>query len=442
MKKILILGSGLISKPFIRYLLQKSIYKITVASKNALEVKEFFKDFTKILFIKFDSNNLTELNKLININDVIISILPSEYHVSVAKLCLKNNKNFITASYMTKEMESLDVEVKAKGLIFINEIGLDPGLDHMISMKMINSVHDNEGEILQYYSYCGGLPAPEDNNNPLGYKFSWYPKGVILALKNDVRYLDNDSIIALKQNEILLKSFMEDIDGLGRFEVFPNRDSVIYKEIYNIKKAHTIIRGTIRYAGWSNIFYNILSLGLAEDSIIPYISRVSYKTLLGYLVKMKNNNIAQSAADYLNIDVNSDVIKCFDWLGLFSNDSIPDYETYIEVLCHRLQEKLFYAFGEKDMIILKIKSIIENKDRSKDLITSTLIEYGEPYGDTAMAKTVSYPLAIVTTLIAEKKISLKGVHVPSRKEIYEPVLNELGKFNFFIKEEKKRIASC
>jgi saccharopine dehydrogenase-like NADP-dependent oxidoreductase len=343
-----------------------------------------------------------------------------------------------TTSYVSEGMKKLDEEAKSKGLLFLNEIGVDPGIDHMSAMKIIDEVHDEGGKILHFYSYCGGLPAPEDNDNPYGYKFSWSPKGVVLASGNPAKYLENGKLVEIVGKDLFLNKRLDEIEELGTFEVYPNRDSMPYQDLYGLKDAQTVMRGTYRNVGWCDTLKKIVDLGLIDETPKENLKGITYKQMMAALVgASEDEDVTGKTAAKVGLSKDDEVIKRLEWLGLFSDDPVPDYDNNLDILSERLQEKLYYKEGERDMLILRHKFIVENKDKSRDMITSTMVDFGIPKGDTSMARTVSLPLAIGVKLMAESKINLTGVHIATKKEIYDPVLEELEKLN--IKMVEKRV---
>lgn len=438
MKKILVLGAGLVSRPGVDYLLGQKNLTVTVASRTVSKAEKLVKGHNNGRAAAVDVENDRELAALISNHDIIVSLLPWIHHVKVANLCLEHEKHMVTTSYVSEGMKRLDQPVREKKLLFLNEIGVDPGMDHMSAMKIIHEVQAAGGEILHFHSYCGGLPAPEDNDNPFGYKFSWSPRGVILASRNSARFLENGKIVEIEGKALFLNYKVEEIEGLGKFEVYPNRDSVPYKELYGLKDAQTVIRGTYRNLGWCDTFKKIVDLGLVDETPLSNLKGSTFKKMMADLIGSPSQlQIKEDTAGKLGIPVNSEIIKRFEWLGLFSDDIVGDFDNRLDILSQRLQDKLFYKEGEKDMLILRHRFQVENKDKSKDLITSTLIDFGIPGGDSSMARTVSLPMAIATRLVAEDKISLKGVQTPVHREIYEPILRELETLN--IKMVEKRI---
>ncbi len=438
MKKVLILGAGLVSRPGVTYLLQDKELVVTVASRTVSKAEKLVSGFENGIAREINVENQDELEKLIQENDIIVSLLPWVHHIKVANLCLKNNKHMATTSYVSEDMKKLDHEAREKNLLFLNEIGVDPGLDHMSAMKIIDEVHNEEGEIIHFYSYCGGLPAPDDNDNPFGYKFSWSPKGVVLASKSSAQFLESGEVVNIEGKDLFSSYRMEEVEELGTFEVYPNRDSLPYKDLYGLKNAQTVLRGTYRNPGWCTTLKKIVDLGLVNDTPNEKLKNITYRKMMANLLGVEDNeNVINEVAKKLSLDKDSEVIKRLEWLGLFSEEPIPDYNNLVDILSHRLLEKLLYRDGERDMILLRHKFIVRNKDGSQDLITSTLIDFGIPRGDTSMARTVSLPLAIGVQMMAHDQIPLTGVQIPITKTIYEPVLTKLEELG--IKMMEKRV---
>ena len=426
MKKILVLGAGLVSRPGVDYLLKQKNLTVTVASRTVSKAEKLVMGHANGRAAAVDVENNRELAALIRDSDIVISLLPWIHHVKVANLCLEHGKHMVTTSYVSEGMKKLDQPVREKKLLFLNEIGVDPGIDHMSAMKIIHEVHAAGGKILHFHSYCGGLPAPADNDNPFGYKFSWSPRGVILASRNSARFLENGKIVEIEGKDLFLNYKVEEIEGLGKFEVYPNRDSVPYKELYGLKDALTVIRGTYRNLGWCDTLKKIVDLGMVDETPHPELKGVTFKKMTADLVGgAPDQPVKDATAKKLGIAADSEIIKRLEWLGLFSDEIVPEADNRLDILSERMQKKLFFKEGEKDMLILRHRFQVKNKDKSKDLITSTLIDFGIPGGDSSMARTVSLPMAIATRLVAEDTIALRGVQTPVHREIYEPVLREL-----------------
>ncbi|HAB51719.1 MAG: saccharopine dehydrogenase [Ignavibacteria bacterium RIFOXYB2_FULL_35_12] len=440
MKKVLVLGAGLVSRPGVHYLLKQKNIQVTVASRTVSKAEVLVKGFPNGKAVQVNVENKDELTKLIKEHDIAISLLPWTHHLIVAELCIEHGKHMVTTSYVSPAMKALDEKVRAKNLLFLNEIGVDPGIDHMSAMKIIHEVEAEGGKVLHFYSYCGGLPAPKDNDNPFGYKFSWSPRGVVLASRNSAKYYENGKTIEVESKNLFANPEVEDIEGLGKFEVYPNRDSTPYKGDYNLKDALTVKRGTYRNIGWCETLRAIVNLGLVNETPVPAIKGSTFKKAMAYALQAKEtDNLKELAAKKVGIPMNSKVIERMDWLGLFSDEVIPKADNLLDMLSDRMQEKLSFKEGEVDLLLLRHKFIVENKDKSKDLITSTLIDFGIPHGDSSMARTVSLPMAIATAMMADGRIEAIGVRIPNSKDIYEPVLAELENLNIKMVEKRSKM---
>jgi saccharopine dehydrogenase-like NADP-dependent oxidoreductase len=439
LKKILVFGSGMVSRPGVRYLVEQAHLHVTVASNHldsALKLVEGCV-YSRAVFIDVKEASKSRLKDLIEEHDIIISLLPWVLHAQVAKLCLACNKHMATTSYVSPGMHELDKEAREKGLLFLNEMGVDPGIDHMSALKIIDEVRAEGGKIIHFYSFCGGLPAPQSNDNPFGYKFSWSPRGVVLASINHAKFLENGRIVDIDGKDLFLNYRMEDIEGLGTFEVYPNRDSMQYKELYGLNYAQTVMRGTYRYPGWCDTFKKLVDLGLVDGTPSEELESITYRQMMADLVGAdEKNDVIQKTAEIIGLSVDSDVIGRLKWLGLFNEEKVLEYDNRLDILSNLLQKKLFYKPGEIDMLVMRHKFIIQKEDGSHDFITSTMIDYGIPNGDSSMARTVSLPLAIGVRLMAEGKIPFTGVQIPNAKVIYQPVLKELEEMDIKLNETR------
>ena len=440
MKRVIIFGSGLVSKPGIHYLLNLENMFVTVASNEPDKAVDLVKGRKNGKALFCDVSDTVQLESLIKENDIVVSLLPATFHLGVARLCLKNNKPMATASYAGQEMRALDSEARDKGLLFLNEVGVDPGIDHMSAKQVIDQVYAEGGKVIHFYSFCGGLPAPEHNDNPFGYKFSWSPYGVLAASKRPARYLENGEVIDIEGSDLFSDFRLEEVSGLGTFEVYPNSDSLPYKEIYGLKDAQSLMRGTYRYPGWCETLKKIVEIGLIDETPLDNLAGATYKNMMTRLIGTgSDDDIVRKTAERIDLAENSPVIEKLKWLGLFEDKPLSGCKNYLDMLSQLLQEKLYYKEGEKDMILLRHKFVVENSDKSRDMITSTLIDFGIPGGDSSMARTVSLPLAIGVRLMAENKIELAGVQIPDKKELYESILAELELLNIKVVETRTPI---
>lgn len=427
MKNIVVLGAGLVAKPLVDYLLNQPDFNVVVASRTVSKAEKLVGDHPRG---KAESLNVTDveaLEKHIAASDLAISLVPYAHHVTVAKLCIKHGKQMVTTSYVSQPMKDLDGEAKAAGLTILNEIGLDPGIDHMSAMKIIHDMESQGRKVTSFRSCCGGLPAPEANTNPFGYKFSWSPGGVIMAGKNSAAYLENGKEVKIDGPDLFGHYYMIDIKGAGLFEAYPNRDSLGYIDVYSLQGIKTMYRGTLRNQGWCDTWKTMVDIGLLGEQEVDLKGKTYRQITAGLLSGTPEENVEAAVAKAAGREPGGTPLKNMEWLGLFSDKPVAiDKGTPMDVLSHLLFEKLQYEPGERDMIVLHHEFIAE-KDGAKPLkIYSTMVDYGIPNGDSAMSRTVGLPAAVGTRYILEGKIDKPGVQVPVTPDIYEPVLEELG----------------
>jgi len=388
---------------------------------------------------QLNAGNEAALEELIRQADLAISLLPYVYHPKVASLCVKHGKHMVTTSYVKDGMRALDAAAKKAGVILLNEIGVDPGIDHMTAMRVIHRVQKSGGEVTSFSSYCGGLPAPEANNNPFGYKFSWSPKGVLLAGKNPARFLKDGRVINIPGEKLFDHYWTVPIEVEGKvidFEGYPNRDSLSYMETYGITSTRAMFRGTLRNVGWCATLKKITELGLVDEAERDDLAGLTFAQFTAKLINSKGN-LRRDLAAYLQIDSDSPVMGNLEWLGLLGDDPLPLQKgAPIDILTARMLEKMQYTPGERDMLILQHEFIAEYPNH-KERITSTMIDFGIPHGDTSMSRTVGLPAAIGTRLILEGAINLVGVQTPVAPEVYEPVLEELERLGIAFAEEEE-----
>jgi saccharopine dehydrogenase (NADP+, L-glutamate forming) len=370
--------------------------------------------------------------------------LPYVYHPLVATLCVKHGKHMVTTSYVKDQMRALDAPAKEAGVILLNEIGVDPGIDHMSAMKVIDGVERQGGRIASFMSWTGGLPAPEANDNPFGYKFSWSPKGVLLASRNPARFQKDGRVVEIPGEELFDHYWPVYIEGLGDFEGYPNRDSMPYTETYGIEPTDWMFRGTLRNVGWCATLKKIAELGLLDDAPLPddfsaprQDNPPTFRDLMAYLLNTSpETDLVQHLAKQWGMCNDSKPITDLAWLGLFADKPLPvGRTTPVDIMAEQMQKKMAYQAGERDMLVMQHEFVAQYSDR-KEAITATMIDYGIPHGDTSMARTVGLPAAIAVRMILQGEISgLTGVHVPVIPELYEPVLAELATLGIGLNEK-------
>ena len=432
---ILVLGAGLISKPLVRYLLEQKGFFVTMASRTVSKAETIINGHPNGTAISLNVKDEVALEKLIIDCDLAVSLLPYMYHPKVAELCIKHKEQMVTTSYVSNAMKNLDSKAKEAGIIILNECGLDPGIDHMSAMKIIDKVEKNGGKIISFKSTTGALPSHEANNNPFGYKFSWAPRGVLLASRNDAKWLEDGEEVIVSGEKLFENYYLQDIEGIGTFENYPNRNSVPYKKIYGLNDAKTVYRGTYRMTGWCETIRNIVKLGWLNDKPIKGFYGKTYGDLTRFLIKaQENDNLIKKTAKFLGLEEYSAIIKRLEWLGLFSNKNLPkDKDNPLDFLNVITLEMMALKKDERDMIVMH-HEFIAKYPSNKQYITSTLIDYGIPNGDTAIARTVSLPAAIAVKMIIKGQIDITGVQIPVIPDIYMPILNELEEIGIIFRE--------
>ena len=440
MKKILVLGAGMISRPMIQYLLAQPDYHVVMASRTVSKAEKMINKHPHGEAFSLDVNDDKKVEIFVSKADIVVSLLPYTYHVKVAEMCIEHKKHLVTTSYVSDAMRALDKKAKIAGILILNECGLDPGIDHMSAMRVIHDIEENGGKVVSFRSTTGALPSHEANNNPFGYKFSWSPRGVLLASRNTARWLENGKEILIPSEQLFENYFFQDINGVGTFENYPNRNSVPYKDIYGLKDATTVYRGTFRMTGWCETMRNIVALGWLSEELPKGFSGKTYGDLTKQLIGAKpKDNLPFTTALYLGLKPYSAVIKRIEWLGLFGNEPLPkDKNTPLDYLNVLTLQKMSMGDHERDMVVMHHEFIAEYSSK-KEYVTSTLVDYGIPDGDTSVARTVALPAAIAVKMILQKKIIMTGVHIPVIPEIYNPILDELREMGIKFDEKTEKI---
>ncbi|KAM5255214.1 alpha-aminoadipic semialdehyde synthase, mitochondrial [Ctenodactylus gundi] len=431
-KKVLVLGSGYVSEPVLEYLSRDSKIELTLGSDMMNQMKQLSKKYN-INTVSMDIGKQEDkLSSLVASQDLVISLLPYVLHPVVAKACITNKVNMITASYITPALKELEKSVEEAGITVIGELGLDPGLDHMLAMDTIDKAKQAGATIESYVSFCGGIPAPEHSDNPLRYKFSWSPVGVLMNIMQPASYLLNGKVVNVEGGLSFLDSVMamDYFPGLN-LEGYPNRDSTRYAEIYGIPSAHTLLRGTLRYKGYSKALNGFVKLGLIDREAHPALQRegssLTWKQLLCDLVGISRSSTRDALKEAVlkKLGGDSTQLEAVEWLGLLGDQQLPQAESIVEALSKDLVLKLSYGPEEKDMIVLR--DIFEIRHPSGHLENKTidLVVYGDFTGFSAMAKTVGLPTAMAAKMLLDGEIEAKGLMGPFSKEIYGPILERI-----------------
>jgi saccharopine dehydrogenase-like NADP-dependent oxidoreductase len=436
MEKVLVLGAGMVSRPIVKYLLDHPGYNVRMASRTVSKAEAIINSHKRGEAISLNVSDENQLETLVSESDVIVSLLPYTYHVTVAKLCIKHTKPMVTTSYISDEMHKLDEQAKKTGIILLNECGLDPGIDHMSAMRIIHKVESTNGKVISFRSTTGALPSHEANNNPFGYKFSWAPRGVLLASRNAAKWLEDGKEISIPGEKLFENYTIQDVPDVGSFENYPNRNSVPYKDIYGLSHASTVYRGTFRMTGWCETMRKIVQLGWLNDDPIPGFFGETYGDLTRHLVGAgKKDDLYRAVMKYLDLKPYSTVMKRLEWLGLFSEEKLPkDKDNPLDYLNVLTLQKMLLGKNERDMIVMHHEFIAQYPSK-KEYITSTLVDYGILNGDSSISRTVALPAAIAVKMILERKINITGVHIPVIPDIYNPILDELEELNIIFQEK-------
>ena len=443
MRKILVIGSGKSTSYLIKYLLDKSTQEalhIIVGDLNLNNAKKLIGNHKNANAIRLDVFDKSSRQDAIQSADIVVSMLPARFHLEVAKDCVLFSKNMVTASYVSDDMQKLNKIVTDKGLVFMNEIGVDPGLDHMSAKQVIDDIRDKGGKMILFESFTGGLVAPESDNNLWNYKFTWNPRNVVVAGQGSAaKFLQENTYKYVPYNRLFRRTEFLEIEGYGRFEAYANRDSLKYQSIYGLDTIKTLYRGTIRRVGFSRAWNMFVQLGMTDDSYtINDSENMSYRDFVNsFLPYSPTDSVELKFRHALRIDQDDIVWDKLEEVDIFNKTKMVALKnaTPAQILQKILMDSWTLEAEDKDMIVMYHKFGYElNGDLYQ--IDSTMVTLGEDQTYTAMAKTVGLPVAIATLAILNKKITTPGVQIPISKEVYQPILKELEEFGIKFTEKK------
>jgi len=442
MNRILVLGAGRSSSSLISYLLEKAHLfdaQITIGDFSEAVAREKVNKAGRGNAIQFDIQNTDASRQAIAKADVVISLMPANLHPLVAKICLTEKKHLLTASYVSEEMKSFDEEAKTKGLLFLNECGLDPGIDHMSAMQVIDGIKQRGGSLTAFESFTGGLIAPEtDPENPWRYKFTWNPRNVVMAGQGTAKFLEDEEYKYISYQQLFQRTTPITVPGFGRYEGYANRDSLKYMETYGLQDIKTMLRGTLRNQGYCSAWNVLVQLGCCDDSYaMEGVESMRHIDFIQAFLEAKEVSVIEKLCSTFRLAPDGEEMKRLRWSGLFSEEKIGlENGTPAQVLEHILNKKWKLNTGDKDFIVMwhRFKYVLNGKQKE---IQAYLTVTGDDEVNTAMAKTVGLPLAIAARLLVEGKIKSRGVAIPVAKEIYDPVLLELGEMGIKLVEEER-----
>ena len=442
MRTILIIGAGRSASSLIQYLLNKSVTEnlhLVIGDLSLDLAQKKTNNHPNATAIALDIFDENQRKKAIQIADIIISMLPAHLHIEIAKDCVIYKKHLVTASYVSDAMKELDAAAKENNLIFMNEIGLDPGVDHMSAMKVIDEIKDKGGKMLLFESFCGGLVAPESDTNLWNYKFTWAPRNVVLAGQGGVaKFIQEGAYKYIPYCNLFRRTEFLDVEGYGRFEGYSNRDSLKYRSVYGLDDVLTLYRGTIRKVGFSKAWNMFVQLGMTDDSYVMENSeKMSYRTFVNsFLPYHPTDSVEIKTRLILKIDQDDIMWDKLLELDLFNPNKKVGLKnaTPAQILEKILTDSWTLHPEDKDMIVMYHKFGYELNGK-KEQIDSKMVCIGDDQTYTAMAKTVGLPVAMVTLLILNGKIKTPGVQLPIRKEVYKPILKELEEYGVVFKEQ-------
>ena len=442
MRNILIIGAGRSATSLIRYLLNKSEKEelfITIGDISIEAAQKLIQNHPNARGIKLDVFDETQRKKAVESSDLVISMLPARYHIEVARDCIEFSKHMVTASYISKEMQALDEQAKAKGLVLMNEIGLDPGVDHMSAMQIIDRIRDQGGKMLLFESFCGGLIAPESDDNLWNYKFTWNPRNVVLAGQGGTaEFIQEGRFKYIPYHRLFRRTEFINIEGYGKFEVYANRNSLQYQSVYGLDNILTLYRGSIRRVGYSKAWNMFVQLGMTDDTyIIPDSENLTYREYINLFLAYSPTDSVELKLRYaLKIDQDDLMWEKLEELDIFNKSKTIGIKdaTPAMALQKILEDKWTLAPEDKDMIVMYHKFGYE-LNGEKHQIDSHMTLIGEDQTHTAMAKTVGLPVAIAAVKILNGEITTPGVQLPIAKEVYKPILKELEEKGIIFREE-------
>ncbi len=431
MKKILLIGAGRSTPSLLRYLSRVAglyDWKVVVGDLSKEHAEQMIQGLPNVEAIIFDIHNPSQREVEIAHADLVISMVPARFHAIVAKACVAHGTDMLTASYVSPDIAEMDVDARAKGMLILMECGLDPGIDHMSAMRVMNQISSRSGKLISFETFTGGLLAPNpEKDNPWEYKFTWNPRNVVLAGQGIIKFIHENRYKYIPYHRLFRRTEIIHIPGYGYFEGYANRDSLKYVDVYGLRGLHTLFRGTLRRVGFCKAWDIFVQLGATDDSYeMEHVAQMTHRDFLNSFLSFNpHDSVELRLAHYLQLDLDSDEMYKLRWLGMFSEEVIGlDQGTPAQLLEHILKKRWTMTEDDKDMIVMWHKFDFEEAGTQRQ-IQSYMVSIGEDAKHTAMAQTVGLPLGIAAKLILNKQISLSGVHVPILPEVYNPILNEL-----------------
>ncbi|MFN8180025.1 MAG: saccharopine dehydrogenase C-terminal domain-containing protein [bacterium] len=427
MKTVVVLGSGRVAGPAFRTLLSAG-HRLVVATDQPDSARDLLGGNASAEIVPADASSAVELRRIVRRGDAVVSLLPASMHPRVAEACLAERRPLVTTSYVSEEMRALDGLAKRRGLLFLNEIGCDPGIDHMQAVRLVDRVRSAGGRVTGFRSLCGGLPAPEASDNPFRYKISWSPRGVALAGSRPARYLERGELVPVPRLTIFDRISEVDIPGLGRLECVPNGDSLRYLEAYGLDDADTLFRGTLRWPGWSETWSVLCRLGFVDDAPGAGLVGRTYAAEMRHAAGAREGESTRAAvARAMGVRADAVLLDRLEWLGLFAEDAVPKgARMRLDLLVRRMEERMTFREGERDLLAMFHEVTYVDSGGHPAVFRASLVVYGTPGGESAMARTVGLPAGFATRRLLDGTIRDAGVRIPVTAPYYEPLLADLA----------------
>jgi saccharopine dehydrogenase-like NADP-dependent oxidoreductase len=436
-KNVLVLGAGMMSPPLLRYMLGRTPHRVLVAALDVSRAQTVLEDFPRGRVQQIDVTDVKAVAPLVCEADAVVSLLPADLTPGIARLAIDCRIPLVNTSYVSPALRELDGAARSAGVLLLAEMGLDPGYDHMTAIREIRRVHARGGHVTQMLSSAGGLPAPECNNNPWGYKFSWFPRAVMMAARQPARFLRRGQTVEIPGPQLFDRHWPFAVEGLGVLELYPNRDALAYLEPYGLKKIEGFFRGSLRYPGWCETLRAASRLGLLDLEPIDWPEGTTYADVATRLLPRKGGPLIARLSELLGAEPDAGLLARFEWAGLLSDRRIPERRAAsLDVFVNRLQRLASYAPGERDMVALEHRVTATFPDGHTEDVAASLLAFGDPFGDSAMARTVALPAAVATRLILDGAVEAKGVQIPVLPELYRPIMTELEELGLSFRERR------
>lgn len=434
MKRILVLGAGQ-SAPFLIHrlleLAETRDWRVVVGDLDLALAQSRIAGHPKGEAFRFDVTDGEMRKAAITNSDVVLNMLSPRFLDLIAGECVSFGKSMFSVSYRTRGLREMDADAKRKGLLLLSELGLDPGIDNMSAMALIERKRAEGGRILSFCSYGSGVPAPESIDNPFAYAVTWNPRNVVMAAETGAQYMEEHNIKCVAWQQVFHHTWLLDVPGVGQMEAYPNRDSLSYMKSFGIEDVHTMIRGTLRYPGWSETWACIVKLGLPNEHLeIPHLQEHTYREVVEMFLPLnlgRGQEFEPRLARNLDISPTGKIMENLRWLGLLSEEKVQcEGNTAAAMLIALIQRKMPLRADKKDMVVLLHRVEVGYDDRPDEHVISCMVHKGEPGGFTAMSRTVGLPVAIATRMYLDGELDLCGAHIPVHPSIYEPQLRELA----------------